>query len=85
MFNKETQGIKRIDDTHDYFDVIFSNGNEEYIEEYKVWKEHSDFEINNLELTQIPNIIQILNKLEIQYESIYNENGELHFLKNDEE
>lgn len=85
MFNSNIQDIKRSDDTFNYFDVIFSNGTEEYIEEYKVCKDFSDFEINNLELTQIPTFIEVLNKLEIQYESIYNENGILNFIKNDEE
>jgi len=83
MFNSSTQDIKRSDDTYNYFDVIFSNGVEDYIEEYKVFKSRSDFEINNVEITQIPNVIILLNKLETQYDSIYN-GDQMNFLKNDE-
>lgn len=72
---------ERIENDFTFFNVEFSNGKEIFIKEYNVWNGNKEMEIETLKSTQIYFMNNILNRLELQYDSIYNINGELNFLK----
>lgn len=72
---------ERIENDFTFFNVEFSNGKEIFIKEYNVWNVNKEMEIETLKSTQIYFMNNILNRLELQYDSIYNINGELNFLK----
>ena len=64
-----------------YLSINFTDGDETYISEYRVWTKNLIMEKDNLENTQLKNMVDLLDKLKIQYGKIYDEYGKLNFIK----
>ena len=64
-----------------YLSINFTDGDETYISEYRVWTKNLIMEKDNLENTQLKNMVDLLDKLKIKYGKIYDEYGKLNFIK----
>lgn len=76
MFNFIVEN-ELIENDYTYLYVNFYDGDENYIDMYRVWNNNKDMEIQTLKDTQIQYKIDFLNELKLEYGSIYDKNGEL--------
>lgn len=82
MFNYKILDGEIIDENYTFINVEFSNGIETFINEYSLTNDTKTFDLETLKITQFISFSELLDEIYTECGSIYNEKGEINYVKN---